>query len=161
LIFIINQFLFCLWKINTVKKLILFALASLVITSCKKDNDDDTISIVGTWKLNKTETKYGNGTTSLVTPNTCEAQSFYNFGNDGKLAVKIYYNDNSSCLNSSYSGIYSYDSGKKLITVTENSSTKTVSVEQLTSSDLIFVGAEDEDYDSDGKSDKTLVHLKK
>ena len=58
------------------KKLIILASASLfAFTSCKKDDDEDMNSIVGEWKLNKTEIKYGNGSSESETPNTCEANT--------------------------------------------------------------------------------------
>ena len=143
------------------KKLLLLASVSLVtITSCKKDDDDETISITGMWKLNKTEVKYGNGSTESETPNSCEAQTTFTFGNDGKLTSKMYENNGSNCISDTYTGTYSYDSSNKLLTVTQSGYTESYEVASLTSSELIIVSDSD-DYDDDGKIDKEFTHFKK
>lgn len=143
------------------KKLLLVASVSLVaITSCKKDDDDETISINGTWKLNKTEVKYGNGATESETPNSCEAQTSFNFGDDGKVTSKVYYNDGTACLSEMYNGTYSYDSGSKILKLTENGSTEIFEVASLTASEFVILSDSD-DYDDDGKTDKEYLYFKR
>lgn len=143
------------------KKLILLASVSLfAFTSCKKDDDEETISIVGEWKLNKTEIKYGNGATESETPNSCESQTKFTFGSDNRLTSKVYYSTGTACLSDSFSGTYSYDSGSKILTVTEGGDTETFSVSSLTSSEFVLLNDRD-DFDGDGKIDSEYLHFKK
>jgi len=144
------------------KKLLLLAASGLLMfTSCKKDNDDEEMaSIVGTWKLNKTELKLGNGTTTSVTPNSCEAQTSFTFSNDGKATSKVYEKVGTSCLSDTYTGNYSYDSSKKLLTVTESGETQVFEVANLTNSEFVILSDSD-DYDGDGKTDKSYLHFMK
>lgn len=146
---------------NYIMKKLLFIAASglLMFISCKKDNDDEEMaSIVGTWKLNKTELKFGNGTTTSVTPNSCEAQTSFTFSNDGKATSKVYSKVGTSCVSDTYTGTYSYDSNKKLLTVTESGSTEVFEVSSLTASEFVILSDAD-DYDGDGKTDKSYLHF--
>ena len=142
------------------KKLLFIAASGLLMfISCKKDNDDEEMaSIVGTWKLNKTELKFGNGTTTTVTPNSCEAQTSFNFSNHGKVTSKVYEKVGTSCLSDTYSGTYSYDAGKKLLTLTEDGDTEVFEVSSLTASEFVILSDAD-DYDGDGKTDKSYLHF--
>ncbi|TDX87196.1 lipocalin family protein [Epilithonimonas xixisoli] len=143
------------------KKLILLASVSLfAFTSCKKDDDEETNSIGGDWKLNKTEIKYGNGSSESETPNTCEAQTTFSFKNDNKVTSKVYYNDGTRCISDTYTGNYSYDSDSKILTLTESGETDTYSVTTLTSSEFVLLSDSD-DYDGDGKVDREYLHFKK
>lgn len=142
------------------KKLLFIAASGLLMfISCKKDNDDEEMaSIVGTWKLNKTELKFGNGTTTSVTPNSCEAQTSFTFSNDGKATSKVYSKVGTSCVSDTYTGTYSYDSNKKLLTVTESGSTEVFEVANLTNTEFVILSDSD-DYDGDGKTDKSYLHF--
>ena len=143
------------------KKLILLASVSLfAFTSCKKDDDEDMNSIVGEWKLNKTEIKYGNGSSESETPNTCEANTKFTFGSDNKVTSKVYYSVGSACQSETLSGTSSYDSGSKILTLTESGETQTYSVTTLTSSEFVLLSDSD-DYDGDGKVDREYLHFKK
>ena len=147
------------YKNYIMKKLLLLASVSLlVITSCKKDDDEETVSITGMWKLNKTELKLGNGSTNTVTPNSCEAQTSFNFSNDGKVTSKVYEKVGTSCLSDTYSGTYSYDAGKKLLTLTEDGDTEVFEVSSLTASEFVIL-SNAHDYDGDGKTDKSYLHF--
>ena len=146
---------------NYIMKKLLFIAASglLMFISCKKDNDDEEMaSIVGTWKLNKTELKFGNGTTTSVTPNSCEAQTSFTFSNDGKATSKVYSKVGTSCVSDTYTGTYSYDSNKKLLTLTEDGDTEVFEVSSLTASEFVILSDSD-DYDGDGKTDKSYLHF--
>lgn len=142
------------------KKLLFIAASGLLMfTSCKKDNDDEEMaSIVATWKLNKTELKFGNGTTTSVTPNSCEAQTSFTFSNDGKATSKVYSKVGTSCVSETYTGTYSYDSNKKLLTVTESGNTEVFEVANLTNTEFVILSDSD-DYDDDGKTDKIYMHF--
>ncbi len=143
------------------KKLIILASASLfVFSSCKKDDDEENISIVGDWKLTKTEIKYGNGASESETPNNCEAQTTFTFGNDNKVTSKVYFNDGTACLSDTYTGTYDYDDNSNTLTLTENGYTDTYSVTSLTSSEFVLLSDSD-DYDDDGKVDREYLHFRK
>lgn len=140
------------------KKLILLAAVSLLaVTSCKKD-DEEMISITGTWKLSKNEVKFGNGTNESQTPNSCEAQTYFDFGNDGKLTSKVYEKVGTTCTSDTYTGTYSYDADKHLLTVTESGYTNTNEVITLTASELV-IQTDIDDFDDDGKNDKVYTYF--
>ena len=144
------------------KKLFFLAAASLLtITSCKKDREEEeTPTIVGNWKLNKTELKLGNGSTNIVTPNSCEAQTSFTFSNDGKATSKVYEKVGNTCTSDTYTGTYSYDAVKKILTVTESGSTESFEVANLTMTEFVILSGTD-DYDNDGKTDKSYLHFMK
>ncbi len=144
------------------KKLLLIAVCSLfVATSCRKDDEENEANlIVGTWKLNKQVTQYGNGTSDTDTPNPCEAQSNFVFAADKNLLSNEYYNSGTSCLLDDSSGTYSYDPATKLLTLVLDGDNTSVKVETLNSNELI-ISVEEGDIDGDGKTDKFLTYLKK
>lgn len=158
-----EYFLFiCIFKNKTMKKLLLIAICSLfVTTSCRKDDDEKKVDlIVGTWKLNKQVTQYGNGTSETENPNSCEAQSNFVFASDKNLLSNEYYSSGTSCVLDDTSGTYSYDETTKLLTLILDGDNNSVKVETLNSNELI-ISVEEGDLDGDGKTDKFLTYLKK
>lgn len=144
------------------KKLLLIAICSLFVTSsCRKEDDESEANlIVGTWKLNKQVTQYGNGTSQTDTPSQCEAQSNFVFAADKNLLSNEYYNSGTSCLLDDESGTYSYDQATQLLTLVLDGENTSLKVETLNSSELI-VSVEEGDIDGDGKTDKYLTYLKR
>jgi len=78
-----------LWKINTLKKFILIALASLSIISCRNDDDEkEEPMIIGTWKTTDYKAisgKDGSVIFSNTIPETdCIRKSKYTYKENGK-----------------------------------------------------------------------------
>ena len=61
-------------------------------------------------------------------------------------------------MSDTYTGTYSYDSNKKLLTVTESGDTEVFEVSSLTASEFVILSDAD-DYDGDGKTDKSYLHF--
>ena len=140
------------------KKLILLAFVSaFVFNSCRKDDDNNEPTIVGTWKLNKNIVKYGNGTSETITPNSCEAKTNITFANDGKYIDVGYSDFSGECLNYTTIGTYFYNKQNKTLTITDD---ETVDIASLTSTELVVIN-EKYDSDGDGKLDYLYTYLTK
>ncbi len=146
------------------KKLILFALASFVISSCRKDDDESQPTIVGNWKIDKHITRYGNGSTVTDILDDCQMKTNITFSNDGKVSSVGYFKSNESSTNCQIhnsKGTYDYQESKKTITlVLEEEGIITAEVENLTGNQLTLVVMH-HDFDGDGKDDKLIRIFKK
>ena len=140
------------------KKIILFATAAISLTACRNDENDNSSSIVGTWK----ETKYViyDGKTNQVLKTTnldaCESKSTLDFTNDGKFKWHTYQSYNSTCTDLGIEGgTYNYNQANKKLSViwSDDPTTYTVDVLKLTSTELEFTD-DDWDYNGDGVKDK-------
>lgn len=152
------------------KKLILFSMAALSLTACKRDDDNTTAepSIVGTWNFNKYVVYNGKDKSILKEePATaCEGKDIMTFTSDKKISYTNYAKSNGTCVeDGTDTGIYSYDTSNKKLSVTwsDNATTYTVDVLKLTDKELEFVELEfvDEDYDynNDGVDDIHTIIL--
>lgn len=142
------------------KILILAVVAGFAITSCKND-DEETPPIVGTWKINKSTYKYGDGTSDTEIPDACESKSNFTFKEDGVLINDEYYISGSSTCTPDYStGSYSYNENEKNLYLNFDGSTETFKVITLNNSELVLAGEKD-DYDGDGTDDDFTLYLKK
>ncbi|RKE80420.1 lipocalin family protein [Epilithonimonas arachidiradicis] len=146
------------------KKLILFALASLSIISCRKDDDESQATIVGTWKIDKHITRYGNGSTVTDVLDDCEIKTNITFSNDGTVSSVGYFKSDESSTNCQIhnsKGTYDYQESNKTITLLlEEEGVTTAEVENLTSNHLTLVAMQ-HDFDGDGTDDKLIRIFKK
>ncbi|MFB9121425.1 lipocalin family protein [Bergeyella porcorum] len=141
------------------KKLILFSMATLSLTACKRDDDNTTAepSIVGTWNSSKYVIYSGKDKSILKEePATaCDAKDTMIFTSDKKVSDTYYTESNGTCVeNGTDAGTYSYDATtKKLIFHWSGNTTPgTVDVLKLTEKEFEFVD-EDFDYNNDGVDD--------
>lgn len=146
------------------KKILLIALASLSIISCRKDDDESEVTIVGNWKIDKHIARYGNGSTVTETLDECQTKTNFTFSNDGKLNFIAYFKggeQSTNCQISNSKGTYVYNENNKTITFNfEGDNTTIAKVETLTSNQLILM-IMDEDFDGDGTSDQLVRVFKK
>ena len=140
------------------KKLILLAFVSaFVFNSCRKDDDNNEPTIVGTWKPYKFITKYENGTSSTSTPTPCSAKTNITFANDGKYIAETYGDFSGECLKDDANGTYSYDKQNKILTYTNNGDLVTFEVATLTDTELTLITQ----LDLGGEEDQFYVYYKK
>jgi predicted small secreted protein len=77
---------------------VLLTLGSLLF-SCNSDSDDEknTASLVGDWKISKAEVISGSNNSTVLYSETltgCDANTSFEFKNDGKYALKYFYEQN-------------------------------------------------------------------
>ncbi len=139
------------------RKLILScSVLMIAITSCRQGEDE--ASILGTWKLNKSEVRYSDGRTEYITPNSCKAQTTFTFTNDGKVSATLCERIGTTCMNDTYNGSYTYNTSQRLLTLTYNDYNQNFNVKTLKDTELIVL-SESQDYDGDGKADNTYLHF--
>ncbi len=148
------------------KKILFFgALSVLALSSCRKDDDDNESSIVGTWKITKYETRSGkdNSVIDSESYSGCEASSTYEFKNNNTFYWRLF-NDfaTSECvLESEENGNYSYNSSNKTLSV-KNSDKETYNsdVESISNNQMVLSEGTD-DENGDGVADKYLIYYNK
>ncbi len=140
------------------KCIVLGSVLMIAITACREDDEDS--SILGTWKLNISEVRYGDGRTEYITPNSCKAQTTFTFTNDGKASAKLCERVGTTCMNDTYDGSYTYNASQRLLTLSYNDYHQNFNVKTLKESELIVL-SESLDYDGDGKADNTYLHFTK
>ena len=94
------------------KKVILLGLVSiLAFNSCKNDDVEvPVLSVVGTWKLDKTVIRSGTDSSVILGTlnyNDCKKQSSYDFSSDGNYTTKFYDAVSGTCA-VSYPGTQTY-----------------------------------------------------
>jgi len=147
------------------KKLILFALASLVIISCRKDDDEKSeFLIIGTWNLTKIQVVSGKDNSvisSYVISNCPEKRKYEFFDNQYKIT---YFKDSFlvDCdVLQTENGEFTYDKNQKYIlfnaTFGSNSYSYAVNVNAISSNEL-QISESNFSYDAngDGISDKEV-----
>jgi len=155
-----------LWKINTVKKLILFAFASLVIISCRKDDDDEKEEslILGTWNLTKVQVISGkdNSVISSYLITDCPEKRKYEFFDN---QYRMTYFKDSFLVDcdvlETETGEFTYDKNQKYIlfnsTFGSNSYSYAVNVNSISTNELqISESGFSYDANVDGIDDKVV-----
>ena len=142
------------------KKLLFLALsAGFVFSSCSND-DDDTPSIIGTWRPSQTITVSGKTGNVIDTEDasTCYKKSTFEFKSNGSL-VAVIYEDNGfgACSNIGTDTIsYSYNYDKKRIIIDDEEQ------EVIRHTDnKIQIVTEYDDVDGDNIDDKIITVLTK
>ena len=161
-----------MWEINTLKKFILLAFAALSIISCRKDEENEEIqpSFVGTWKW--TKTLILSGKDNLVISSTpilnseCSSKNQYIFTDDQKFDFTHFASVNNVCEQSArFSGEYSYDEYKKLLTATQYINLTYIPLSyylnSFTINEIQIISEEKSDYNNDGINDKLITVLTK
>ncbi|MFB9121088.1 lipocalin family protein [Bergeyella porcorum] len=140
------------------RNLILFSMAALSLTACKRDDDNTTTepSIVGTWKYSKYVVYSGKDKKTIISeePATaCEAKGTMVFTSDKKTSYTFYTDSNNTCVeDGTETGIYSYDATTKKLSITSSNDDATTDVLKLTDKELEVV-VENYDYNNDGVDD--------
>jgi len=152
------------------KKLILIALASLSIVSCRKDDDDKEESlIIGTWKTTDYKAisgKDGSVIFSNTIPETdCIRKSKYTYRENGKFVGEYFLNiQTGQCGNTSFPEEmdYIYNESEKKITYKLDGLTQDViNVYSLSKTEMQILVDDKMDQDGDGIPDKILKIYKK
>ena len=147
------------------KKLILFALASLSIISCRKDDDQkQQPTIVGTWKLIDYRSFSGKDGSIIfsntIPENDCRRKSNHTYKIDGKYVGEYFFNPNTGiCGNDIFTEEmnYIYNEAEQTITYKiDNLNQDIVKISLLTEKEMHLLVNEDIDQNSDGIMDKTL-----
>lgn len=145
------------------KKLILFALASFLISSCRKDDDDKKSEpiIAGTWMYTKKQLMSGKDNSVLFSEAIidCPDKRSYQFsGNNYTLTI---FKDNfvGSCvIDETENGTFGYDQNKITFKSTRTNNEYSMSVNSLTNEELQlidpFFGY---DANNDGVQDKFVM----
>jgi len=154
-----------------VKKLILFALASLAIISCRKDDDNEETkpSFVGTWKL--IDYRFVSGKDgSIIYSNTipesdCRKKSNYIYKTNGKFINEFFLNPiTGECGNIAFQDEmdYIYNESTKTMTYKADGLTRDiVTVNSLSKTELQIVVSDKADQNSDGIIDKVIgIYIK-
>lgn len=154
------------------KKLIPFALASLIIISCRKDDDNEETkpSFVGTWKWTKSVVLSGKDNSVIssdpVLSSECESNNSYIYTSDGKFTFKHFTSVNNTCENSTtLTGDYSYDESNKLLTLKQvinlTQINRSYYLNSFTSNEMQVISEDNKDYNNDGINDKSITVLMK
>ncbi len=147
------------------KKLILIALASLSLISCRKDDDEKEESLIlGTWKT--IEYRYISGKDGSIIylatiPETdCLRKSNYIYKNNGKFVTEFFYNsETGECGNIAYTeeSDYVYNESEKTISYKfDNSNEEITKVYSLTKTEMQILIQEVPDHNNDGIDDKII-----
>lgn len=104
------------------KTLFLAICAGFISTSCSRDNEDDTISIIGSWKPSATMKISGtNGKIiSTQTPSDCNKKSTFHFKSDNNFTNHIFEEESNTgiCTDfGSQTAPYSYQYGTSKIII--------------------------------------------
>ena len=145
-----------MWKINTLKKIILIALASFFVISCRKDDDEKREALIlGTWNLNKIQIISGKDNSVLFSEavTDCPDKRTYLFS-ENQYTLDIF-KDNfiGSCVvDETEKGEYTYDEDQKKITFksTLTNNAYVVIVNSVTNNELQLT---DSSFSYDGNSD--------
>gem|GEM_PF-729998 len=154
-----------MWKINAVKKFILFALASFVIISCRKDDDEkEEPMIVGMWKTTDyivISGKDGSLFVSNSIPATdCILKSNYIYKSNGKFIAEYFVNPQTGqCGNVGFRQEmdYYYNEPERKITFKNDGLTQDVfNIYSLSKAEMQILAYDKADYDADGTPDKLI-----
>ncbi|WP_072998970.1 lipocalin-like domain-containing protein [Epilithonimonas mollis] len=150
------------------KKLILFTLASLVIISCRKDDDEKSESmIVGTWTLTKNQVMSGKDNSILFSEaiTDCPDKRTYLFSENNYTINSFKDNFTGSCIiDDTENGEFNYDENQKQITFksTRTNNPYTLKVNSVTNDELQLINPlYYYDVDNDGINDKFVMVLNK
>ena len=135
-------------------KNILKVLFALTIMSCNSDRDpiEEEISLVGTWKIEKTTTISGVDQKTVLNeenPDTCKQKSTYQYTADQKYIVSEFNNTITGCEQSSFTTTYSYNDVQKILSI----GLSTAQMQELTANRLVIFVADNYDYNGDGTLD--------
>ena len=138
------------------KKLLLIALASFFVISCRKDDDEKREALIlGTWNLNKIQIISGKDNSVLFSEavTDCPDKRTYLFS-ENQYTLDIF-KDNfiGSCVvDETEKGEYTYDENQKKITIksTLTNNTYVVIVNSVTNNELQLI---DSSFGYDGNSD--------
>lgn len=135
-------------------KNILKIFFALTIISCNSDREElpEEITLVGTWKIEKTTTISGADNKTLISesfPDTCKQKSTYQFTADQKYVVTDFNSTVTGCDQSALTSSYSYDDVQKILTI----GTATSQVQELTANQLVTYVADNYDSNGDGIND--------
>lgn len=152
-----------MWKINTLKKLILIALALLSIISCRKDDDEKEESLItGTWNLTKIQTISGkdNSIISSYIISDCPDKRKYEFFDN---QYKITYFKDSFLVNCDVNevenGEFTYNKSQKYISFkpTYSQDSYAINVDAISTNELqISESYFSYDANGDGIDDKEV-----
>lgn len=140
------------------KKILMLAIvAGFAITSCKNDDEED-VSIVGTWRHTQLKVISGKDGSTLNNNDLdqCDQKTTSEFTTSNIVKSNYYEFYNSSC-NHSYDEFgYSYDKNKQQIIIDG----EIFYIKSLTNHELVTDDPEaDDDYNSDGYPDIYEMHL--
>lgn len=142
--------------------LTLLTASTLFLSNCRSDSNESTsASIVGVWKIQKSQTINGTNSTTImyeyVPQNDCEKKTTMELTSDNKYISKEYGLVNNVCtLEGNQTLTYTYDKNTKKLT----SGNQTVDVLELTATTLIVSG-KSYDYNGDGITDISKTYWKK
>ncbi|WOC52822.1 hypothetical protein BPO_2175 [Bergeyella porcorum] len=143
------------------KNLILFSMAALSLTACKRDDDNTTAepSIIGTWKESKYIIYSGKDEKilNIEIADVCLAKSELILTSDNNVTRYFFYNENNECKKEAPEfGSYIYDTDKQILIfntrIRENENTYMNNIKKLTDKELELV-EDNYDYDNDGVDD--------
>ena len=150
------------------KKIYLLGAVSLLLFSCKTDDDNEIniSSIVANWKFSKAEVISGSNNTVLYSETIvgCDANTTFEFKNDGKYAIRYFLEQNNQCqFDYEDAWLYNYDqTAQTIVTKRSNSShTEMYKVEKLNDYELVLFLYDDYDQNNDGIEDKNVYYLHK
>lgn len=153
------------------KKLLIFALISLVIISCRKDDDERSESqIVGTWKLIDQKTISGKDGSVLhsntIPASDCIRKSNYIYKNNGIFIGEYFRNSQTGeCGNIAYQEEMNYiynDSEKTIYYKIDGITHDIKNVYSLTKTEMQILVNDKMDENGDGTPDKILrIYIKK
>ena len=152
------------------KKLILIALASLSMISCRKDDDEKPESlIVGTWKTTDyiaVSGKDGSIIFSNTIPETeCIRKSNYTYKNNGKFIAEYFFNiQTGQCGNTGFPEEMDYiynESAKTISYKIDGITQELINVYSLSKTEMQILVDDRMDQNSDGIPDKILkIYIK-
>lgn len=138
------------------KKLLIFALISLVIISCRKDDDEKEDSVIlGTWNLTRTQIISGKDNSILISGQVtdCPDKQTYAFS-DNIYTVTYFRNDfiGSCVIGETIKGKFSFDEGQKKLTLTSSVTQNpfTYNIFSITNNELKLI---DSYFDYDANND--------
>lgn len=154
--------------INTLKKLTPFLLASLLIISCRKDDDKKPeLMINGTWNLTKNQIMSGKDNSILFSEaiTDCPEKRNYQFSNNNYTLTFFKDNFAGSCVaGGKEDGTFSYNNTESKITFksSRTNNTYSMNINSMTSTEMQladpFYGY---DVNNDGIADKFVLVLSK
>ncbi len=137
----------------------MMSLGVFALMSCSNDDENENaVSIVGTWKESKIVIYNGTNNAVLDTelPDDCDKKNTYEFTSNGILNSKIFYTKSDGICEEDgfFSESYTYDPATKKITVAGT----TTDVIQLTQNELQIV-YDVNDENGDGVDDQVVMFM--
>ena len=154
------------------KKLLLIALASFFVISCRKDDESEETkpSFVGTWKWTKSVILSGKDNSVIssdpVLSSECESKNSYVYTSEGKFTFNHFTFANNTCENNTtLAGDYSYDENNKLLTLKQlinlTQINRSYYLNSFTNNEMQVISEDNKDYNNDGINDKSITVLTK